>query len=223
MGSAKPKDDMIASWLRNGVDQSLLSSEIAIALYVLCVPSRTTIDPCHRFAGSDTTATSIRALVLHVISNPLVYSKVTREIREAVRAGTITNPCSEQELSQLPYLQACIKEGLRVFPPITALRERIVPEGGDTIQGHFLPAGTCIGLNLPGLLTNEAFGQDPKIFRPERWLDSTPEQLKAMNQVHELMFNWGFTRCLGIRLAHMMIGKFMVEVSIKFRSITLLA
>ncbi|KAK7178359.1 cytochrome P450 [Paraphaeosphaeria sporulosa] len=153
------------------------------------MPSRTIINTCHRFTGSDTTATSIYVLVLYVTSNPLVYSKLTQEIREADRTGTITSPYGEQQLSQLPYLQACIKEGLRVFPPITTLRERIVPEGGDTMQGHYLPVGTYIGLNLPGLLTNEAFGQDPKIFRPERWLDATPEQLKAMIQVHELMFN----------------------------------
>jgi cytochrome P450 len=116
-------------------------------------------------------------------------------------------------LEKLPYLQACMKEGLRMFPPITALRERVVPVGGDTVQGHFLPAGTCIGLNLPGLLTHPVFGSDSKVFRPERWLNAPSEQLRAMERTQELMFNWGFTRCMGIRLANMMIGKFMVEVS----------
>lgn len=189
---------MIATFLQNGVDEELLPSEIAIAL----------------FAGSDTTATSIRALLLHVISNPLVYSRLSREIRQANKEGTISSPMREAEIPNLPYLQACIKEGLRVFPPITALRERTVPEGGDTLAGHFVPAGTRIGLNLPGLLTNEVFGSDPKVFRPERWLEADPEQLKAMERVHELVFNWGHTRCLGIRIANIMIAKFIVEVRI---------
>ena len=59
---------------------------------------------------------------------------------------------------------------------------------------------------------NEVFLSDPKIFRPERWLEAEPEHLRNMERVHELVFNWGFTRCLGIRLASTMIGKFFVEV-----------
>lgn len=99
-----------------------------------------------------------------------------------------------------------------MFPPITALRERVVPEGGDTIHGNYIQEGTCIGFNLPGLLTNSIFGSDPKVFRPERWLEASPDQLEKMERVHELMFNYGFTRCLGIGLANMVLGKFMVEV-----------
>lgn len=166
----------------------------------------------NRFAGSDTTATSIRALLLHVISNPLVYARLKEEITTAEREGTISKPCRESEIPKLPYLHACVKEGLRIFPPITSLRERVVPAGGDILQGVPIPEDTNIGLNVVGLLTNEVFGNDPKIFRPERWLDASPDQLKRMDRVHELMFNWGFTRCLGTRLALLMIGKFMIEV-----------
>ncbi len=83
-------------------------------------------------------------------------------------------------MQKLPYLQACIKEGLRIFPPITALRERVVPPGGDTIGDVVLPGGTTVGLNLPGLLTNEAFGPDAKVYRLERWLNASPEQLRRM-------------------------------------------
>ncbi|KAF2188485.1 putative benzoate 4-monooxygenase cytochrome P450 [Zopfia rhizophila CBS 207.26] len=192
----KPRKDILGSWLRHDVNQSLLPSEITIAL----------------FAGSDTTATSVRALLLHIISNPLIYIRLTDEIAVAHKEGIISQPCREVEISRLSYLQACIKEGLRVFPPITALRERVVPAGGDTLRGHFIPGGTRIGLNLLGLLTHEVFGRDPKVFRPERWLEAAPQQLRSMERVHELMFNWGFTRCLGIRLANLMISKFMIEV-----------
>jgi cytochrome P450 len=136
----------------------------------------------------------------------------------AEKHGLISNPCRESEASQLIYLQACIKEGLRIFPPITALRERVVPAKGDTLGGYYIPGGTQIGLNLPGLLTNEVFGPDAKVFRPERWLETSPEHLRAMERVHELVFNWGFTRCLGIRLANLMIAKFMIEVRFKTKS-----
>ncbi|PYH35826.1 cytochrome P450 [Aspergillus neoniger CBS 115656] len=193
----KHNETMLDSWLRNGVDGSLAVSEVTIAL----------------FAGSDTTATSIRALLLHLISNPLVYARLTEEIRRADANGSLTSPVvTERETKALIYLQACILEGLRVFPPITALRERVVPSGGDTLNGVYIPEGTNIGLNLPGLLRNEVFGPDPDAFRPERWLDATPEQRQRMDRVHELIFNWGSTRCLGIRLAQMMMGKVVVEL-----------
>ncbi|RAH69244.1 cytochrome P450 [Aspergillus aculeatinus CBS 121060] len=194
----KINETMLDSWLRNGVDPSLAVSEVTIAL----------------FAGSDTTATSIRALMLHVISNPIVYSRLTEEIRGADKRGQLGSPVvSERETKSLAYLQACILEGLRVFPPITALRERVVPAGGDTLNGVFIPAGTNVGLNLPGLLRHEpAFGPDADVFRPERWLEATPDQRQRMDRVHELMFNWGSTRCLGIRLAQTMMSKVLVEV-----------
>ncbi|KAI0547221.1 putative benzoate 4-monooxygenase cytochrome P450 [Xylaria curta] len=194
--SSKDKEGLgVILPLQTDVDQSILPSKIAIAL----------------FAGSDTTATSIRALLLHVISNPLVYVRLRDEIFEAQRRGAISDPVRELELQHLPYLQACIKEGLRTFPPISALRERVVPPEGDTI-GSFIPGGTNIGLNLPALLTHSTFGPDASVFRPERWLDATPDQLRKMERVHELVFNWGFTRCLGVRMAHVVIGKFFVEV-----------
>ncbi|BCS06636.1 hypothetical protein ALUC_11017S [Aspergillus luchuensis] len=189
----KHNETMLDSWLRNGVDGSLAVTEVTIAL----------------FAGSDTTATSIRALLLHIITNPLVYKRLTDEIRNA---ATSTPIITERETKSLPYLQACILEGLRIFPPITALRERVVPPGGDTLNGVYVPEGTNIGLNLPGLLRNEVFGPDVDVFRPERWLEATAEQRQRMDRVHELMFNWGSTRCLGIRLAVMMMGKVVVEV-----------
>lgn len=141
-----------------------------------------------------------------------MYAKVKQEIYAAQAQGRLSSPATEAEVKQLPYLQTCIKEGLRVFPPITALRERVVPEGGDTLRGVFIPAGTNIGLNLPGMLRNEVFGPDAHVFRPERWLEADEEQLQRMERVHELLFNWGFTRCLGIRLANAMISKFFVEV-----------
>jgi cytochrome P450 len=187
---------MIGSWLSHAVDPTLLPSEITMAL----------------FAGSDTTATSIRALLLHVISNPLIYARLTAEIRSACAESRISTPSREVECLKLLYLQACIKEGQRVFPPVVQIRERVVPKGGDTVRGHFVPGGTRIGVNLPGLLHNEVFGQDPKVFRPERWLEASPELRNKMDRCHEFMFNFGSTKCLGVRLANLMEAKFMVEV-----------
>ena len=125
----------------------------------------------------------------------------------------ISYPALEDEVRKLPYLQACIREGLRIFPPITYLRERVTPAQGDTLNGFFIPGGVNVGLNLPGLLLNQVFAPDPRVFRPERWLDADPRHLREMERVMELVFGFGPTRCLGIRMANTNQSKFFVEVS----------
>ena len=155
-------------------------------------------------------------MLLYIISNPLVYHRLTAEINNAQSAGALSAVATNEEARQLPYLQACIKEGIRVFPPITALRGRVTPSEGDTLNGITVPGGVEIGVNMRGILCDRAaFGVDSKLFRPERWLEADAGQLRKMDRVLELAFNWGLTRCLGINLATSMMNKFLVEVSWK--------
>lgn len=163
-------------------------------------------------AGSDTTATSMRATLLFIISNPPVYARLQHEIDDAIARGEVSSPIRQNEAVRLPYLQACIKEGLRRFPPITQLRERMAPSEGDTYQGRYIPPGTFIGLNAWGVQLNPVFGNDPEVFRPERWLIDDTERVKEMNKVQELIFGYGTTRCLGIPIAMMKLNKIFVEV-----------
>ena len=71
--------------------------------------------------------------------------RLRAEIDEAVGNGSISSPIEDSEARTLLYLQACIKEGLRMFPPVTSLFPKVVPPEGDTINGVFLPGGTEIG------------------------------------------------------------------------------
>jgi cytochrome P450 len=56
-------------------------------------------------AGSDTTATAIRATMLHIITTPRVYQALKKEISEGIRGGKISNPIIYDEARKLPYLQ----------------------------------------------------------------------------------------------------------------------
>jgi len=168
----------------------------------------------YRVAGSDTTATSMRATLLHIISNPKIYNRLQREVDDHIEQGLVSSPILDEESRKMPYLQACIKEGLRRYPPITQLRERMAPPDGDTYEGHHIPPNTFVGINAWGLQLHSVFGSDAGIFRPERWLEADPAQLKAMSQVQELVFGFGSTKCLGIPIATMNLNKIFVEVSI---------
>ena len=163
------------------------------------------------FAGTDTTATAMRAILLYLLSSPPVYNRVCSEIRARAPEWKVIRLLDAQKLS---YLQACIKEGLRLFPPVTALRERLVPPQGDILCGLKVPGGVNLGLNTKGLLRNkDVFGCDAEVFRPERWYGRDPDCLKDMEKVYELVFGGGSTRCLGIKIANFSLNKFFVEVS----------
>jgi cytochrome P450 len=89
----------------------------------------------------------------------------------------------------------------------------MVPPEGDWYDGKFIPGGTFVGLNAWGLQLNSVFGKDPEVFRPERWLNEDKECLRRMYRIHELIFGYGTTRCLGIPIAMINLNKVLVEAS----------
>lgn len=168
-----------------------------------------------RVAGSDTTSTSVQSILLSIITNPKVYTTLRSEVHEAVRRGVVSLPIQDEESKQLTYLQCCIMEGLRKFPPLSQLRERVVPPQGDTVGVFRLAGGTFVGLNAWGAqLNTTVYGDDADLFRPERWLTQDEHKLQKMYQTHSLIFGHGTTKCLGVSMAMMEITKVIFEVSI---------
>ncbi|RYP06738.1 hypothetical protein DL764_002990 [Monosporascus ibericus] len=164
-------------------------------------------------AGSDTTSTALRATMLYIITTPYVHQKLVNEINEAIRAGRVSSPISNNEAIALPYLQAVIYEGLRIHSPFTALLLKQVPPEGDTYQGKFIPGGTCIGHSTWSVMRNkQIFGDDAELFRPERWLNIDPQERAAMERTVELVFGYGRWVCAGKVVVFMELNKFYFEV-----------
>ncbi len=153
--------------------------------------------------------------MLNVITSRHVYTTLQAEIDAAIASNKISRPVvRDVEARALPYLQAVVKEGLRIFPPATGLASKVVPPVGDTINGIFLPGGTKVGANYWALLRRtDVFGQDATVFRPERWLEANPEQLAKMEKVQELVWGYGKYVCLGRSVALIELNKILVEVS----------
>jgi len=168
-------------------------------------------DYSHSFAGSDTSAQAIRATLLYIITNPHVQATLLEEISNA----SISSPITDVESRKLPYLHAVIKEGLRIFPPVTGLMLKEVPAGGDTLNGLFIPEKTAIGWSAFGLMRNEkVWGDDAKMFRPERWLEGSPEEIQKKELNLEMVFGYGKYQCLGKNVARMELNKIFVEVRV---------
>lgn len=72
-------------------------------------------------AGSDTTAIALRSIIHNLITSPICYSTLQREIDSWDKAGKLSDPAKESEAKQRPYLQAIIKEGMRFRPSVGML------------------------------------------------------------------------------------------------------
>jgi cytochrome P450 len=66
-------------------------------------------------AGSETSATLLRGFVFHLLKNPEIYGKLTKEVRSAFNDTSDMAPRNEADF---PYLNACIEEALRIYPPL---------------------------------------------------------------------------------------------------------
>jgi cytochrome P450 len=148
------------------------------------IPAKTYLEAeLSSFAGSDTTAISLRAVFYYLCKNPEIYTKAVDEILAADKQGNLSEYITYAESQQLIYLQACIKEALRMHPAVGQLLERTVPEGGVVVHEKFLPSGTVVGIN-PWVVARDTkiYGQDAHIFRPERWLNADAASLKLMDR-----------------------------------------
>ncbi|CUS12206.1 unnamed protein product [Tuber aestivum] len=168
-------------------------------------------------AGSDSTATAIRAAVMFICSNPRAYITLKSELAAKIVRTTPPSIVSFSTARSLPYLSACIKETLRLFPPGAGAMERVVPAGGAILSGYFIPENTIVCIHPWPVGRDEVFGEDGDLFRPERWLEEKDEKrLAKMEKALDFVFGAGPHYCLGRPIAHMELYKSITELFLTF-------
>ena len=168
-------------------------------------------------AGSDTTATVLRAAVLYVATNPRILRTLLAELDAAVASGNLSRPIVQHDqVRKLPYLDAVIQESLRIHPVSGAPMYRVVPHSGVVFNGYALPGGTQIGLlHWSASRNKDVYGDDVEVFRPERWLD-LDEETKRRRRQNEVWFGQGAMRCTGMNVALMELYKIVPELFLNF-------
>ena len=150
------RSDMIASFVKHGLSREDVLTEAMLQI----------------LAGSDTTATALRSTMPYLITHPHIFCKLRAEIDAVVSSGSVPSPpgiASDECLKSMPYLQAIVREGLRIHPPLSNVVPKKVPKGGDSIvldgKTYILPEGTNIGYNVWGVHREKTmFGEDAEIF-----------------------------------------------------------
>ncbi|KAK0203125.1 cytochrome P450 monooxygenase [Desarmillaria ectypa] len=147
-------------------------------------------------AGSDTTANSTCAIIYYLAHTPTVQEKLQKELDEYLDSDVAT----AAQVKNLPYLQAIINEGLRLYSTVGVGLPRVVPKGGMMIFGNYFPAGTVISVPTYTIHRDPAvFGDDVDEFRPERWFERDSASMsKAFSP-----FSVGPRACIGRNLANL--------------------
>lgn len=171
-------------------------------------------------AGADTTAAALRTIFYLVLKNPRVWTKLQEAVLAApfAQPETLQLPAPYAQTRAIPYLEAVIREALRLIPGEMFPQERVVPAGGLHLpDGQFVPQGTVIGFTSYVMHRNKAiWGADAEDFRPERFLRDEQggeeseaqfaERMRVYNDC-DLSFGAGSRKCIGMNLGLMEVYK----------------
>ncbi|KAM5465924.1 hypothetical protein MauCBS54593_006172 [Microsporum audouinii] len=141
-------------------------------------------------AGSETTATALSCIMYYLMRNRTVLAKLQDECWTTF---AFYEEITASSTLRLKYLHAVILEGLRIYPPLPLALPRIVPRGGDTVDGHFLPEGTIVSTSPVASSLDPTNFEQPFTFKPERWLGKNERDVLEASQP----FSLGPRGCLG--------------------------
>lgn len=193
------RQDMTQSFTAHGLTQGEIADESLLQI----------------LAGSDTSTTILRSAFISIIGNPHTYTRFQEACMAAnVPLSEIVTYCQAQAI---PYLVACVREGLRHHPAASGLLPRMTGPEGEHHNGMYIPPNTEIGIcawNMHG--NNPIYGEDAGLFRPERWLENSPDKGCDMERAQDLVFGFGRYRCMGERIAKVELHKTMFELMRRF-------
>lgn len=118
-------------------------------------------------------------------------------------ASSADGKLSYDAVQKSPILDAFINEAMRLEPPIPYQNQRIVPAGGVTYSGIYIPGGTHVRTALYTIARLAENFTDPDAFRPERWLADERRPTENFNAKASIPFIQGPYHCVGRNFAMM--------------------
>ncbi|CAL5047293.1 unnamed protein product [Urochloa decumbens] len=162
------------------------------------------------FTGGETTSHTIECALAELLQSPSSMRKVQEELESVV--GT-KEQIDESDISNLPYLQAVVKETLRLHPPVPL--PPYEAEATVEIQGCTIPKGTKVLINIWAINRCPEAWIEPDKFMPERFLG---REINFMGRDFQFIpFGTGRRMCLGLplayRMVHLMLGSLLHRFS----------
>ncbi|XP_032518323.2 1,25-dihydroxyvitamin D(3) 24-hydroxylase, mitochondrial-like [Danaus plexippus] len=160
--------------------------------------------------GVNTISSSISFLLYNIAKHQKAQKQLYQEV------GNLYKDNMTVDINNLkkntPYLQACIKESLRLVPPIPLLTR--VLSKNITLDQYNIPRGTLIIMSTKDCSMKESNFDEADKFMPERWLR---EDAKDYHAFASIPFGFGARRCIGQNIAETMISLITIKVLQKFK------
>ncbi|CAM5169368.1 unnamed protein product [Eretmochelys imbricata] len=142
------------------------------------------------FEGHDTTASGLSWLLYNLACHPEYQERCREEIKDLLRDKE-SEEVEWEDLSRMPFSTMCIKESLRLHPPVTAVSRRCT-EDIKLPDGRVLPKGNVCLISIYGTHHN------PAVYNPHRF---DPENSKNQPPLAFMPFSAGPRNCIGQNFA----------------------
>ncbi|KAJ9592119.1 hypothetical protein L9F63_001347 [Diploptera punctata] len=163
--------------------------------------------------GVDTTSISVTSSLYQLAKNPEKQEALFQELKAVL--PTPETPVEVKKLEKLPYLKACIKETLRMYPVIIGNGRSL--QSDAVVGGYHIPKG--VHVIFPHLVVSnieENFPQ-PNRFIPERWIKSDGCPAHKIHPFVSLPFGYGRRTCLGRRFAEAELQILLAKIFRKYK------
>ncbi|RCV31432.1 hypothetical protein SETIT_6G176700v2 [Setaria italica] len=149
-------------------------------------------------AGSDTIAITVEWAMAELLRNPSIMAKVRMEL-DGVLGDKET--VQEPDVASLPYLQAVVKEAMRLHPVAPILLPHQAVEDGVEIGGYMVPKGSTVIFNAWAIMRDPELWERPEEFVPERFLDEAASVELRAKDFEFIPFGAGRRLCPGLPMA----------------------
>ncbi|RLN38617.1 cytochrome P450 71A1-like [Panicum miliaceum] len=159
--------------------------------------------------GTDTSAVTVEWAMSELLRNPDVLAKATEELDRVIGRDRLV---AEEDIPNLPYMEAVVKETMRLHPVAPLLTPRLSRED-VSVGGYDIPAGTRVLINIWAIGRDPAVWEAPMEFRPERFLGGGGGADVKGQDFELLPFGSGRRICpgigLGLKMVHMILANLL--------------
>ncbi|RYP56588.1 hypothetical protein DL769_009907 [Monosporascus sp. CRB-8-3] len=196
--------DLAAHWFR-GLERAKKEGSKVFDLRILQAFATGNVS-----AGADTVSAGLQSFVYHLLRHPNGWQRIRAEIDAARKQGRCEGAVvSYEDACTLPYLQAALKEALRIFGPGSMGLPRVAPKGGVTVGDVTFPEGMTLTIS-PWVIhhSKELWGEDAREFNPDRWLQ--PDIAKK--EKYFIPWGAGYASCPGQTVAKIQLLKIAASI-----------
>nr|XP_005904199.1 PREDICTED: phylloquinone omega-hydroxylase CYP4F2 [Bos mutus] len=144
------------------------------------------------FEGHDTTASGLSWVLYNLAKHPEYQERCRQEVQELLKDRE-SKEIEWDDLAQLPFLTMCIKESLRLHPPVTVI-SRSCTQDITLPDGRVIPKGVICLISIFGTHHNPYVWPDPEVYDPLRF---KPENIKGRSPLAFIPFSAGPRNCIG--------------------------